>query len=296
MKIKVKLLDKTKEELKGLQGVQGEKGDKGDVGTNGLNGKNGDKGDPGRDGKPTDKIIVTNIKEAIPKEIKVTNPYDDKRVVKLLEEIKDKDLSVVTNIEKMNTDDLIEVLKEIRDKPTISSISGGGGKSIVNLKNVAGTTINPATEDGNLATIAGKDFATQTTLALIKAKTDNIPTDPAKESGKLTNIDTNLVYCDTDAVTVVSLLPDGINVMPSMDALTRAGYVQESGSVSARKNVWASATVNYQGWALAGTLTSASSWRIRKRVFSTDDFTDTWADGDTLYNNKWDDYLTLTYS
>ncbi|MDD5406988.1 MAG: hypothetical protein PHE73_08640 [Sulfurovaceae bacterium] len=28
---------------------------------------------------------------------------------------------------------------------------------------------------GNLATIAGKDFATQTTLALIKAKTDNIP-------------------------------------------------------------------------------------------------------------------------
>lgn len=80
----------------------------------------------------------------------------------------------------------------------------------VGVKNVAGTIINPATDEsvqavttavenitippatidttglatdtlqtsGNssLTTIAGKDFATQTTLALVKAKTDNIPT------------------------------------------------------------------------------------------------------------------------
>jgi hypothetical protein len=42
----------------------------------------------------------------------------------------------------------------------------------------AGTNLNTSTlaleTGGNLATIAGKDFATQTTLALIKAKTDNI--------------------------------------------------------------------------------------------------------------------------
>ena len=41
---------------------------------------------------------------------------------------------------------------------------------------------------GNLATIAGKDFATQTTLAAIKAKTDNIPTDPAREGGNLSTL------------------------------------------------------------------------------------------------------------
>jgi len=63
---------------------------------------------------------------------------------------------------------------------------------------------------GNLAAVAGKDFATQVTLAAvlakldvalstraleaggnlaaIKAKTDNLPTDPAKESGKLTDL------------------------------------------------------------------------------------------------------------
>jgi len=33
---------------------------------------------------------------------------------------------------------------------------------------------DPAREGGNLATLAGKDFATQATLALIKAKTDNL--------------------------------------------------------------------------------------------------------------------------
>ena len=44
----------------------------------------------------------------------------------------------------------------------------------VHLLNTADAKVNPATEDGNLAGI--------------KAKTDNIPADPAKESGKLTDI------------------------------------------------------------------------------------------------------------
>lgn len=58
-----------------------------------------------------------------------------------------------------------------------------GGKLDVNVT-IPPVTIDPtglATDtlqtagNGSLATIAGKDFATQTTLALIKAKTDNIP-------------------------------------------------------------------------------------------------------------------------
>ena len=54
MKIKLKLSDKTKGELKGIQGINGEKGEKGDVGSKGLDGKKGDKGDKGdqsKDGK-----------------------------------------------------------------------------------------------------------------------------------------------------------------------------------------------------------------------------------------------------
>ena len=45
------------------------------------------------------------------------------------------------------------------------------------------TCANPANLDVALSTVA-----TQTTLAAIKLKTDNIPTDPSKESGKLTDI------------------------------------------------------------------------------------------------------------
>jgi hypothetical protein len=44
--------------------------------------------------------------------------------------------------------------------------------NVVGLKDAANVRINPAKEDGNLATIAGKDFATQTTLALIKTNSD----------------------------------------------------------------------------------------------------------------------------
>lgn len=50
----------------------------------------------------------------------------------------------------------------------------------VNLKNVAMTIINPATEEKQdsaisyLTSINARDFATETTLALIKAKTDNL--------------------------------------------------------------------------------------------------------------------------
>lgn len=45
---------------------------------------------------------------------------------------------------------------------------------------------------GNLATIAGKDFATQTTLALIKAKTDNLDTALSGIKSKTDNLDVAL--------------------------------------------------------------------------------------------------------
>lgn len=63
-----------------------------------------------------------------------------------------------------------------------------------------------ATEAGNLATIAAKDFATQTTLALVKAKTDNLDlaTTALRDALRgasnktLTDIDTDLGTLHTD--------------------------------------------------------------------------------------------------
>jgi hypothetical protein len=58
-------------------------------------------------------------------------------------------------------------------------MGGTPSASILGLKNTSNIPINPATENGNLATLAEKDFATETTLTSIK-NTDGIKkiTDP----------------------------------------------------------------------------------------------------------------------
>jgi hypothetical protein len=58
---------------------------------------------------------------------------------------------------------------------------------------------NPSNLDAAVSTLAS-----QATLALIKAKTDNIPADPAKESGKLTGIDADTSNLDRKLTEVVS--------------------------------------------------------------------------------------------
>jgi hypothetical protein len=51
----------------------------------------------------------------------------------------------------------------------------------------------------------------------------------------------------------------------------------------------------YVAYSLPGTLTSASNWKL-KRVDVTGPITTKWADGSTLYNKKWDDRATYSYS
>lgn len=59
----------------------------------------------------------------------------------------------------------------------------------------------------------------------------------------------------------------------------------------------AAGTEAYVGKALPGTLTSAGSWQIKKLVYGSDgDVTTTFADGDALFNNIWDNRAILSYS
>ena len=74
----------------------------------------------------------------------------------------------------------------------------------VGVFNATDQRINPAKEDGNLATLAGKDFATQTTLAAVLAK---LVAAPALEGGNLASILANLgavVLAGPQTVTVDS--------------------------------------------------------------------------------------------
>ena len=53
--------------------------------------------------------------------------------------------------------------------------------------------------------------------------------------------------------------------------------------------------ITYIGESAVGTATSSDDWRIRKIDYS-DGMEITWADGDSQFNNVWDDRESLSYS
>ena len=55
-------------------------------------------------------------------------------------------------------------------------------------------------------------------------------------------------------------------------------------------------STTYIGEAEPGSLTSASLWRIKRIVETGPDSEITWADGDSNFDNIWDDRLSLGYS
>ena len=57
----------------------------------------------------------------------------------------------------------------------------------------------------------------------------------------------------------------------------------------------ASATISYLGEAQIGTLTSSALWKIKK-LDSTSGLIITWADGNYLADNVWDNRASLTYT
>lgn len=54
--------------------------------------------------------------------------------------------------------------------------------------------------------------------------------------------------------------------------------------------------VTYVGEALPGTTTDTDSWRIKRITEVGTDVSIEWADGDSNFDNVWDDRLSLSYS
>lgn len=88
---------------------------------------------------------------------------------------------------------------------------------------------------------------------------------------------------------------------PLTDAELRATPVPVSGTVVANPTGYvvrldeASSTITYVGFAVPGTATSAASWAI-KRLDSTSGLVVLWADGNSNFDNIWDDRASLSYS
>ena len=100
------------------------------------------------------------------------------------------------------TNDANQNIVQLRVDPTTKRLlvdtgSSSGTASVVGIKDASDTRINPAKEDGNLASIKAKTDnldvllstrATENTLLEIKAGTDKIPVHPATEDGNLAKI------------------------------------------------------------------------------------------------------------
>lgn len=56
-----------------------------------------------------------------------------------------------------------------------------------------------------------------------------------------------------------------------------------------------SSTINYLGFANPGTATSSALWRIKK-IDTTSGTVTTFADGNDLFDNVWDNHASLSYS
>lgn len=91
-------------------------------------------------------------------------------------------------------------------------------------------------------------------------------------------------------------ITDGSNDMPAMDSHERPGYMQASDTPMAFRLEWADASTCYAGWAAVGAGESDEAWRIKRIAVSGDDVAVEWADGDSLFDNAWDDRATITYS
>lgn len=61
--------------------------------------------------------------------------------------------------------------------------------------------------------------------------------------------------------------------------------------------VTGTSNVEYHGYASPGAASSAASWAIAKMTYVSGDLTQIdWADGNTNFDNVWDDRTSLTYS
>jgi len=114
---------------------------------------------------------------------------------------------------------LLARIKSLEDK--LAAIIAGTSPASVQLSGSNGVQVNSSA----LPTGA----STEATLALIKAKTDNIPSDPSKESGKLTALET-LITTLNEKIDTLDAVIDSIKDTDGIKKITDTVDVQLSGS------------------------------------------------------------------
>jgi hypothetical protein len=92
---------------------------------------------------------------------------------------------------------------------------------------------------------------------------------------------------EANELSVISLLQQMVNNTLALDFINKLLQVDEEGNTT------------YIGYADAGTPTNGANWAIKKIVITNTNGCDadiTWADGNTNFDNVWDNRASLTYS
>lgn len=83
---------------------------------------------------------------------------------------------------------------------------------------------------------------------------------------------------------------------PLTDAQLRASAIATEGALYASRVDEASSTVTYIGKAVTGTSNGAAAWQVQRITESGAVLTIEWADGDSSFDNVWNNRASLSYS
>ncbi len=159
---------------------------------------------------------------------------------------------------------------------------------VVGMKNAANARINPATEE-TLSTVLKTSDLTFNAGSL-EVKVTSMPTGSNSFSDSGNVAKSGLVDADRHVQVDVlsSALPSSASTETTLQTISFGGF----------KFALRLATVgdiDYVGEASTGSATSGASWRI-KRVDSTTGTVIQWADGNSNFDNIWDNRASLSYS
>ena len=169
------------------------------------------------------------------------------------------------------------------------TLGGTPTSSVVGVKNVANTRVNPATEETTASLLKASDlnFDGSGYLNVNVQSSSGSGASSFSDSGNVSRL--GLVDGDRHVQVDVlsSVLPSSASTETTLQTISFGGF----------KFAIRFATVgdvDYVGEAAIGTATSAASWRIKK-IDSSSGIVITWA-GPGVFNQVWDDRASLSYS
>lgn len=166
-------------------------------------------------------------------------------------------------------------------------LGGTPTSSVVGVKNVANTRINPATEETLDEILKTSDLTFD--AGSLQVKVTSVPSTSSSFSDSGDVARSGLVDADRHVQVDVlsSTLPSSASTETTLQTISFGGF-----KFTVRLETVGS--IDYVGEAAIGTATSSALWRIKK-IDSTSGLVLTWA-GTGVFNQIWDNRASLTYS